>query len=229
MGHELVRVHSPDERGALLYKEVAETLIGDLMLARVIEHMRIYADPEEPVFIVVMLLRHGLQPAKIEDIATVKPGGPGEDMVLVEIRDEDYAVPLIRKLWSVYGRDGVEQPEQKVFAIRTQDKLKEIERVEKLVVEKPKEEVYERLADLLERLAPEGFRVKDTRLTSRYGMLIASENPLEGRWYTMAGNMLEDMLRETSGKMPDEEELREIEQRISRGCEGRGGGACRLW
>jgi len=226
MAYELVRVRSPDETGALLYKEVAETLIGDLMLTRVIERMQIYADPEEPMFIVVMLLRHGLQPAKIEDIATVKPGGPGEDMVLVEIRDEDYAVPLIRKLWSVYGRDGVEQPEQKVFAIRTPDKLKEIERVEKLVVEKPKEEVYERLADLLERLVPEGFRVKYTKLTSGYGMLVASENPLKERWYIMAEDILRDMVSENSEEATDDEMLREIDQRISE-CEGREG-ACRL-
>ena len=217
MAYDLVSVYSPDETGARLYREVAETLIGDLMLTRVIEQMRVYTDPEEPVFIVVMLLRHGLKPSKIKDIATVKPAGHGVDEVLVEIRDEDYAVSLIKKLWSEYGRDGVGQPEQKVLAIRTEDKLKEIERVENLVVEKPKEEVYERIADLLERLVPEGFRVKDVRLTSRYGVLIASENPLEERWYAMAEESFRAMLQGSGEGTPEVQQ--ELEKMIKKGCE----------
>jgi len=216
VAYELVSVHSPDEAGARLYREVAETLIGDLMLTRVIARMRIRADPEEPVFIVVMLLRHGLKPSKIEDIATVKPAEHGVNEVLVEIRDEDYAVSLIKKLWSEYGRDDVGQPEQKVLAIKTEDKLKEIERVENLVVEKPKEEVYERIADLLERLVPEGFRVKDVKLTSKYGVLIASENPLEEKWYAMAEESFRAMLQ---GSDESVEAQQEFEKFIKRGCE----------
>jgi len=214
VAHELVSVHSSDERGAELYREVAETLIGDLMLARVIDRMRIYADPDEPVFIVVMLLRHGLKAAKVKDIATVKPSGPGKSEVLVEIRDEDYAVPLIRRLWREYGRDGVEQPEQKVFAIRSEDKLKEMEKVENLVVEKPKEEVYERIADLLERLVPEGFRVKDVSLTSSYGVLISSEDPLKSEWYAIAGRVLDELVEEGARGVSDGQ-LGELKARMA--------------
>jgi putative methanogenesis marker protein 17 len=177
--------------GAKTTRMLIQDTLADLSLSRVISRLKVFVDPEQPLFIFVALLRLGAPSIKVKDFAKVEMGALGKDEVHVLLEQESYIGKLQNKLWAKYGKENIEQPDRKIIVVKT-DPLKEMDIIRDLVIEEPKQEVLDRLIDAIAlRIIPEGFRVRKHELTNDYVIFVASENTLKPEWIAKGQEILE--------------------------------------
>jgi putative methanogenesis marker protein 17 len=184
------------EVGAKTTRMLIQDTIADLSLTRAIGRLKVYVDPELPLFVFVALLRLGAPSIKVKDFAKVEMGALGKDEVKILLEQETHIGKLQNKLWAKYGKDNVEQPDRKILIVKT-DPLKDMDMLRDLVIEEPKQEVLDRLIDAIAlRIIPEGFRVRKHELTNDYVIFVASENTLKPEWIAKGKEILEFLRRE---------------------------------
>ena len=193
---ETIVVESPDVVGAKTTRTLIQDTLSDLALNRVIEKLKVFVDPVEPVFIFAALLRLGTPAIRLKDFAKVEMGSLGKDEVKIELQREAYTVKLLNKLWERYGKENIEQPDKKIIVVKT-DPIKEVDVLGELVIDEPRQEVLDRLIDAIAlRIIPEGFRVRKHELSSSHVLFVASEDTLKPEWIARAKDILESLRRE---------------------------------
>jgi putative methanogenesis marker protein 17 len=192
---EVFRVESPDKTGAEAYESVIRDVLADLELTIVLGRLRIWIDPVEPVFIFCALIRTGIPPVCVKDMAKISTGAPSTKQVELNLTNEEHVATLLNILWTKYGRENVSQPEKKVITIDTEDKDEVAENLAGVVIADPRREIETGLADALLRITPEGFRVRHHVSTGSEMLFVASEDPIKPEWVKKAEDMM-DQLKE---------------------------------
>ncbi len=193
---ETIVVESPDAVGAKTTRTLIQDTLSDLALNRVIEKLKVFVDPREPVFIFAALLRLGSPAIRLKDFAKIEMGALGRDEVKIELQREAYTVKLLNKLWERYGKENIEQPDKKILIVKT-DPLKEMDAMGDLVIDEPRQEVLDRLIDAIAlRIIPEGFRVRKHELTSSHVLFVASEDTLKPEWLAKGREILKSLRSE---------------------------------
>jgi putative methanogenesis marker protein 17 len=193
---ETIIVESPDATGARTTRSLIQDTVSDLSLSRVIVRLKVFVDPVEPVFILAALLRLGSPSIKIKDFAKVDMGSLGKDEVKIELDKEMFAVKLLNKLWSKYGKSNIEQPDRKIIIVKT-DPIKDLDMLRELVIEEPQQEVLDRLIDAIAlRIIPEGFRVRKHELSNTHVLFVASEDTLKPEWLAKGKEIMDSLRRE---------------------------------
>lgn len=190
---EIFRVESPDTIGAKSYELVTRDVLADLELTTVLGRLWEYIDPAEPVFIFCSLIRAGIPPIRIKDIADITTGTTSAEGVLIAINNEGYVVSLLNTLVAEYGRKNISQPDKKTIAIATEDKIEVAKSVAEVVIADPRREVDTRLADALLRITPEGFRVRHHVSTESEMLFVASEDAIKPEWIDQANDMMNQL------------------------------------
>lgn len=190
---EIFRVESPDTIGAKSYELVTRDVLADLELTTVLGRLWEYIDPVEPVFILCALIRTGIPPIRIKDIADITTGTTSAEGVLIAIINEGYVVSLLSTLVAEYGRENISQPDKKTVAIATEDKIEVAKSVAEVVIADPRREVDTRLADALLRITPEGFRVRHHVSTESEMLFVASEDAIKPEWIDQANDMMNQL------------------------------------
>ncbi|HXY88974.1 MAG TPA: methanogenesis marker 17 protein [Candidatus Acidoferrales bacterium] len=184
MESEKVIVVSPDERGAKLLEELANDILTDLNIARSIENIRIYVDPNEPVFILYAKLSTSLPNVRVSDVANMSHT---EEGLKLDIKNEQYAFNLIDKLTEIYGRANILQLDRYTLLVATDEDIPDV------VVFEPIEELKRKIIDSIRRIAPEGYRIIKHDVTNEYILFIASEEPLKDEWLEKGRALTEEM------------------------------------
>lgn len=190
---EIFRVESPDTIGAKSYELVTRDVLADLELTTVLGRLWEYIDPAEPVFILCALIRAGIPPIRIKDMADITTGTTSAEGVLIAIINEGYVVSLLSTLVAEYGRENISQPDKKTVAIATEDKNEVAKSVAEVVIADPRREVDTRLADALLRITPEGFRVRHHVSTESEMLFVASEDAIKPEWIDQANDMMNQL------------------------------------
>ncbi len=190
---EIFRVESPDTIGAKSYELVTRDVLADLELTTVLGRLWEYIDPVEPVFILCALIRTGIPPIRIKDMADITTGTTSAEGVLIAIINEGYVVSLLSTLVAEYGRENISQPDKKTVAIATEDKNEVAKSVAEVVIADPRREVDTRLADALLRITPEGFRVRHHVSTESEMLFVASEDAIKPEWIDQANDMMNQL------------------------------------
>lgn len=192
---EVFRVESPDEAGAESYESVIRDVLADLELTTTIGRLWIWIDPTEPVFIFCALIRAGIPPICVKDMADIQTGMPSAKQVELKLTNEEHVSTLLNILWAEYGRENVSQPEKKTITIDTEDKDEVARTLADVVIADPRKEIESRLADALLRITPEGFRVRHHVSTGSEMLFVASEDSIKPEWIKKAEDMM-DQLKE---------------------------------
>ena len=192
---EVFRVESPDKTGAESYESVIRDVIADLELTTVLGRLWIRIDPTEPVFIFCALIRAGIPPICVKDMADISTGMPSTKHVELKLTNEEHVSTLLNILWAEYGRENVSQPERRTITIDTEDKDEVAEKLADVVIADPRREIESRLADALLRITPEGFRVRHHVSTGSEMLFVASEDSIKPEWVKKAEDMM-DQLKE---------------------------------
>ncbi|MEA3324246.1 MAG: methanogenesis marker 17 protein [Euryarchaeota archaeon] len=192
---EVFRVESPDKTGAEAYESVIRDVLADLELTTVLGRLWIHIDPAEPVFLFCTLIRTGLPPICVKDMADISTGTPSAKQVELKLTNEEHVSTLLSILWIEYGRENVSQPERLVITIDTDNKDRVAKELADVVIADPRRELETRLADALLRITPEGFRVRHHVSTGSEMLFVASEDSIKPEWVMKAENMM-DQLKE---------------------------------
>ena len=170
---EYFEVECPEPLGAEYYKQIANDVLLDHNLLRVISKLHIFIDPKVPVFVAVGTLKRITTIVRVRDLANVNPQ---EGKTTLVVSDETYLAPMLKIFWERFGKDKVEQPDR--FTVILYDVPMSAQEIEEIVVADPSESLFKDLIYALRCIAPEGFRLKSERFSTEKFSFVASENTL---------------------------------------------------
>jgi putative methanogenesis marker protein 17 len=170
---EYFEVECPEPLGAEYYRQIANDVLLDHNLLKVVEKLHIFIDPKVPVFIAVGTLRKIKTIVRVGDFANVNPL---EGTITLVISDETYLAPMLKLFWETFGKEHVEQPDR--FTVMLYDVKMDPREIENLVVADPSESLFRDLIYAFRCIAPEGFRLRKETFTKEKFSFVASENTL---------------------------------------------------
>ena len=106
---EYFEVECTEKLGGEYYRQIANDVLLDHNLLRVIHKIHIYIDPKIPIFVAVGILKKVATLVRVGDIANVNPQ---EGKMTLAISDETYLAPMLKLFWDRFGKDHVDQPDR---------------------------------------------------------------------------------------------------------------------
>lgn len=180
---EYFEVECPEKIGGDYYRRIADVVLLDHNLIRVIWKLHIFIDPRIPLFVATGVTKKLPGIVALRDFSDVNVK---EKKVTISIADETYLAPLLQILWEKFGKDRVEQPDR--FTIQMTLDESEIEGLPDLPVFDPSETLYKDLIYALQVIQPEGFKIRRQYYGNGRFYLVASEDTLPEN--------IEDLVRE---------------------------------
>jgi len=180
---EKVAVESPDKQGARLIEELTSDILSDLDVAQSLNNIRIFIDPDEPVFVLYGKLAISLPDIKISDVATMTHT---DDGLKLDIKNERYVNDLLDKLVARYGKANILQLDRYTVLVATDDDIPDE------TIYEPTTELKRKVIDSIRRVAPEGYRIIKHDITDEYILFIASEEPIKQEWIDRGRTLLKE-------------------------------------
>jgi putative methanogenesis marker protein 17 len=170
---EYFEVECPEPLGGEYYRQIANDVLLDHNLLKVIAKLHIFIDPKVPVFIAVGTLRKITTIVRVRDFANVNPL---EGKITLVMSDETYLAPMLKIFWERFGKEHVEQPDR--FTVMLYDVKTDPREIEEMVIADPSESLFRDLIYALRCIAPEGFRLRKEMFAKEKFSFVASENTL---------------------------------------------------
>lgn len=170
---EYFEVECPEKTGGRYYQRIADVVLLDHNLIRVIQKIHFFIDPRVPIFVAVGITRKMPGPVRLRDFSDVSVQ---DDKVTISIGDETYLAKLLKSLWDIFGKERVEQPDR--FTVVITAGTDETKDLEDLVVDDPSLSIYKDLIYALQVIQPEGFKVRRQYYGDGRFYLVASEDTL---------------------------------------------------
>ncbi|HTX60690.1 MAG TPA: methanogenesis marker 17 protein [Methanobacterium sp.] len=187
-----MKVECYDETGAEVYDMVVRQILQDLQITRAVKDLRVYVDPREPVFIIVISYEKTAPPVRLLDFAEYEKDRAANE-VFLKIKDETYLPELLSLLWEREGRNKVHQSSRSEVIV--DDPQTDIRN---LVVHNPEEDLRKKIYDALFRIIPEGLRVVDHFSEGNLIALTASDETIKEEWLQKTREVIEDMKKNAS-------------------------------
>ncbi|HKM09126.1 MAG TPA: methanogenesis marker 17 protein [Candidatus Methanomethylophilaceae archaeon] len=160
-------VEGTDPFGNEGYETLFKDIMYDLGDASSIEKAHLLLKPEIPLFVFSVKMRSEPADKRIPDVSSVRKEGTG---VHITITDERYAPQILDAMWSMYGRDSVEQQTRFDMTVENAN----IDKVNEVVVASGEETLREIIGSVW-RSMPEGIRVRHVLITGTIVTVIATE------------------------------------------------------
>jgi len=170
---EYFEVECGEKTGAEFYKQIANDVLLDHNLLKVINKLHIFIDPKVPLFIATGTLKKITSLIRVRDFANVNPQ---EGKMTLVISEETYLAPMLKIFWQRFGKEHVEQPDR--FTVILYDVKDTPEEIEEIVVADPSESLFKDLIYAFKCIAPEGFRLRKETFGNNRFVFVASENTL---------------------------------------------------
>ncbi len=175
-----VNIEGEDEFANKSYEKICQDAFRNIGVRTSIDHTYLYCNPMEHVFIISVKIGRVSSPVKVGDMTQ-----RGKDKL--KITDEKYAPRLLAMLWDKYGKR-VQQVSRLEIGLKLEEE--EIEALRDLIVYDPRDDLIPRILDGIDRILPEGARVRSTIPSTSRITIIASENPIEEDWKKKAEEMV---------------------------------------
>ena len=104
-----MKVECYDKEGEKVYDMIVRQILQDVQVIRSINDLRVFVDPREPLFIIVVKFEKAASPIMLEDLAEYEYDKQANE-VFIRIKDETYLPELLKKLWELEGRNKIHQP-----------------------------------------------------------------------------------------------------------------------
>jgi len=176
-----VKVEGGDEFANTSYEKICMSTFRDVGVQSSLDLVYMYCNPKEHVFIISVKIGRVTSPVKVDDITRQ------ETQERYRITNEKYAPKLLALLWDKYGERA-----QQLSRLEINLKLdeKEIEALKALIVYDPREDLVTRILDGMDRILPEGARVRCPISLPDRITLIASENSITEEWKKKAEELV---------------------------------------
>ena len=170
---EYFEVECPEPLGGEYYKQIANDVLLDHNLIRVVHKLHIYVDPGIPVFVAVGVLHKITTLVRVRDFAAVNPLA---GKIMLVLANETFLAPMLKIFLQRFGQDHVEQADR--FTVILRDVSIDAREIEEIIVADPSESVYKDLIYAFKCIAPEGFRVRREYYKKSNFYFVASEDTL---------------------------------------------------
>jgi putative methanogenesis marker protein 17 len=180
-------VESYDKSGAEVYEMIIKQTLQDLQLSRSIEDMKVFTDPREPVFIIIVKYRKAASPITIDDF-TEYEYNKEENNIYIRIKDETYLPELLTKLWKIEGREKIQQPSRYEIIINNPEA-----KLEGIVVHDPAEDLKKKIYDAIFRIIPEGFKVIQRSSEDNIIAMVCSDEIIKDEWIKKRDEMIKEL------------------------------------
>ncbi|MCQ5340136.1 MAG: methanogenesis marker 17 protein [Candidatus Methanomethylicia archaeon] len=172
-------VDTNDEKGKEAYMKIIEQSIEDLILGGNINWIYLYLDLEIPLVILKINYKELERKNLLKDLARFEEVANNTKIIL---KNEIDVTDALRALWSRFGRDKVEQIGRLEILARNID----INEIKEIKIREKEIDISERIIELINRILPEGFRVRYTIKEGDTLIVIASEDPIKEEWIRKA-------------------------------------------
>lgn len=178
-----VKVEGEEKFANKSYEKICQDTLRDVGVRSSIDYAYMYCNPKEYVFIIAVKIGRAPSPIKMRDV-TLRAGKDE-----LKITEERYAPRLLAMLWDKYG-ERVQQRARLVVGLELEEE--EEERLKDLIVYDPREDLVLRILDGIDRILPEGARVRASIPSTPANIItiIASENPIGVEWEKKAEKMI---------------------------------------
>jgi putative methanogenesis marker protein 17 len=170
---EYFEVECSEAKGAEYYKQIANDVLLDHNLLKVIDKLHIFIDPKVPLFVATGTLKKITTLIRVRDFANVNPL---EGKMTLVLSEETYLAPMLKIFWQRFGKDHVEQPDR--FTVMLYDVKEDPRVIEDIIVADPSENVFKDLIYAFKCISPEGFRLRKEKFGGGKFLFVASENTL---------------------------------------------------
>jgi putative methanogenesis marker protein 17 len=174
------------------YRKIIEDNLASLKLVPAIGRIKVMLRPEDSLFQMAIILRDVGTRVTTVDIADVEVK-PVAKEIIISIKTEQYIPELLGKLWELYGKANISQPDRLTIAISTDRPEEESVFIKEMMVADPKHRLHENLVDFAIRVTPEGFRVRYHLYKGNRFIFVASEEALKREWIDEAEAMLKEL------------------------------------
>jgi|GEM_PF-179979 len=189
-----MKVECYDEEGAAVYDMIVRHILQEVQVSRAIKDLRVYVDPREPVFIIVLQFEKTAPPVILEDFAEYEYDSEANES-FIRIKNENYLPQLLNKLWEIEGRNKVHQPSR--FEVIIDDPQNQLEG---MVVQNPEEDLKKKIYDAIFRIIPEGLRVVEHYSEGNIIAMTCSDEVIKDEWVAKMMAIIEEI---KSGKYED--------------------------
>jgi putative methanogenesis marker protein 17 len=159
--------------------KIIEQSIEDLILGGNINWIYLYLDLEIPLVILKINYKELERKNLLKDLARFEEVANNTKIIL---KNEIDVTDALRALWSRFGRDKVEQIGRLEILARNID----INEIKEIRIREKEIDISERIIELINRILPEGFRVRHTIKEGDMLIVIASEDPIKEEWIRKA-------------------------------------------
>jgi putative methanogenesis marker protein 17 len=185
-----MKVECYDKNGAEVYEMIVRHILQEVQVTRSINDLRVYVDPREPIFIIVVKLEKASPPVVIEDFTEYEFNKAGNEM-FIKIKDETYLPDLLEKLWEKEGRNKIHQSSR--YEVIIDDPTSDLEG---LVVRDPQDDLRKKVYDAIFRIIPEGFRVIDHRSEDNIIALTCTDEMMKDEWIKKTEEIIAEVKNE---------------------------------
>ncbi len=167
-----IKVEGGDEFANVSYEKISRDTFRDLGIGSSIDNAYLYLNPEEHVFIISITIGRVASPVRVGDVASIEKN-------TLRIGDEKYAPKLLSLLWDRFGKRA-QQLSRLVIELDVEEK--ELTALTELVIYDPREDLIARILDAIDRILPEGARVRYPIPADHAVAIIASEDAISEEW-----------------------------------------------
>jgi putative methanogenesis marker protein 17 len=182
-----MKVECYDEEGAAVYDMIVRHILQEVQVSRAIKDLRVYVDPREPVFIIVVQFEKTAPPVVLEDFAEYEYDSEANE-AFIRINNENYLPQLLNKLWEVEGRNKVHQPSR--FEVIIDDPHNQLEG---MMVQNPEEDLKKKIYDAIFRIIPEGLRVVEHYSEGNIIAMACSDEVIKDEWVAKMMAIIEEI------------------------------------
>lgn len=185
-----MKVECYDKEGAEVYDMIVRQILQEVQVTRSISDLRVFVDPREPVFIIVVKFERAAAPILLEDLAECEYDKQAKELFIM-VEDETYLPELLQKLWEIEGRNKVHHPSR--YEVIVDSPTGDIK---KLVVHDPQEDMKKKIYDAVFRIIPEGFRVIEHRSEDDIIAMTCSDELIKDEWLEKTDEIIEELKNE---------------------------------
>jgi len=176
-----IYVDCEDKAGQEIYYKIIQSALMDVVIGKSLIKVVMICREKDPYFIIGVLPKSTSKPVKLRDVVTVEESKREGDRTItrLKIEDETYAPQLLEKL------NVIDQPSR--FEIVTDTPI-DLD----MVIYDAEEEFISKVLDFMNRVFPEGMRIRKT-FYGKSIVMIASERPFEEEWIKRALELKEEL------------------------------------
>ena len=176
-----IYVDCEDKAGQEIYYKIIQTVLMDVVIGKSLTKVVMICREKDPYFIIGVLPKSTSKPIKLRDVVTVEESKKEGDRTItkLKIEDETYAPQLLEKL------NVIDQPSR--FEIITDTPI-DLD----MIIYDAEEEFISKVLDFMNRVFPEGMRIRKT-FYGKSIVMIASERPFEEEWIKRALELKEEL------------------------------------